>query len=84
MLGDKICGFFDREEFIRLYEEYSGIRVDPNALRFWEMYAEFRHGIMAVTGARTIVDKKSDEINFSISHLYLAPLENQQAKAMGI
>ena len=84
MLGDKICGFFDREEFIRLYEDYSGIRVDLDALRFWEMYAEFRHGIMAVTGARTIVDKKSDEINFSISHLYLAPLENQQAKVMGI
>ena len=84
MLGDKICGFFEREEFIRLYEEYSGIRVDLDALRFWEMYAEFRHGIMAVTGARTIVDKKSDEINFSISHLYLAPLENEQAKVMGI
>ena len=31
-----------------------------------------------------IVDKKSDEINFSISHLYLAPLENEQAKVMGI
>jgi aminoglycoside phosphotransferase (APT) family kinase protein len=84
MLGDKICGFFERDEFIRLYEEFSGIHVDPDALRFWEMYAEFRHGIMAVTGARTIVDKKSDEINFSISHLYLAPLENEQAKVMGI
>lgn len=83
-LGDRICGFFEPDEFLRLYERYSGIPVDREALRFWQLFAEFKHAIMGVTGARTVVDRKTDEINFSISHLYVAPLENEQARIMGI
>ena len=83
-LDDRICGFFETDEFLRLYEAYSGIPVDRNALRFWALFAEFKHGIMGVTGARTVADRKTDEINFSISHLYVAPLEDEQARIMGI
>lgn len=83
-LGERICGFFEPEEFLRLYEAYSGIPVDRDALRFWELFAEFKHAIMGITGARTVVDRKTDEINFSISHLYVAPLEDEQARIMGI
>ena len=83
-LDGKICGFFDREEFIALYEEHSGIQVDRDALAFWEVFAEFKHSIIGVTGTRTAVDRLTDEINFSIAHLYLPPLFGAQAKLIGI
>jgi aminoglycoside phosphotransferase (APT) family kinase protein len=83
-LGEEICGFFDRDEFIALYEEHSGIPVDRDALAFWEVFAEFKHSIIGITGTRTAVDRLTEEINFSIAHLYLPPLFDAQAKIIGI
>lgn len=83
-LDDRICGFFDRDEFIALYEEYSGIAVDREALHFWEVFAEYKHSIIGLTGTRTAVERKTDELNFSIAHLYLPPLFQEQAVRIGI
>jgi aminoglycoside phosphotransferase (APT) family kinase protein len=83
-LDGKICGFFDRERTLEIYEEYVGFAVDRSALRYWEMFAEFKHTVIGLTGTRTRCDRLSDEINFAISHLYLPPLMNEQAKVMGI
>ncbi len=83
-LDGKICGFFEPDEFLAIYEEYSGIRVDREALHFWEVFAEFKHSIIGLTGTRTAVDRKTDEINFSIAHLYLPPLFQEQATRIGI
>jgi aminoglycoside phosphotransferase (APT) family kinase protein len=83
-LEGRICGFFERDEFIELYEEYSGITVDREALHFWEVFAEYKHSIIGLTGTRTAVDRKTDELNFSIAHLYLPPLFQEQAVRIGI
>jgi aminoglycoside phosphotransferase (APT) family kinase protein len=83
-LDGRICGFFDREEFLALYEEYSGITLDRDAVRFWEVFAEYKHSIIGLTGTRTAVERKTDELNFTISHLYLPPLFDEQAKRIGI
>jgi aminoglycoside phosphotransferase (APT) family kinase protein len=83
-LEDRVCGFFDREEFIALYEEYSEITIDRDALHFWEVFAEYKHSIIGLTGTRTAVDRKTDELNFSIAHLYLPPLFQEQAVRIGI
>lgn len=83
-LDGKICGFFEPDEFLAIYEEYAGIAVDRDALLFWEVFAEFKHSIIGLTGTRTAVDRKTDEINFSIAHLYLPPLFQEQAARIGI
>ena len=80
----RICGFFDREEFLARYEEASGIPVDREAMRYWEMFAEFKHTVIGLTGIRTSCDRLTDEINFALTHLYLPPLQHEQAKVMGI
>lgn len=83
-LDGKICGFFEPEEFLALYEEYAGFTVDREALHWWEVFAEFKHSIIGITGTRTAVDRLTDELNFSIAHLYLPPLFNEQATRIGI
>lgn len=83
-LDGTICGFFDAEKTIELYEEYSGLTVDRDALRYWSLFAEFKHTVIGLTGTRTRCDALSDEINFAISHLYLPPLMDAQARLMGL
>lgn len=83
-LDDKICGFFEREEFLSLYEEYSGIELDRDALAVYEAFAEYKHCVYGLTGTRTAVERKTDELNFTIAHLYLPPLMAPQAQAIGI
>lgn len=83
-LDGRICGFFEPEEFLRRYEEASGITVDRDALAFWEMFAEFQHSVYAVTGLKTHHDRTTDEINFAIAHLYQPYHMTQQARFLGI
>ena len=83
-LDGKVCGFWDRDELLRRYEAASGIPVDRDAMAWWEVWANMKLAVIGLTGTRTRVLRLSDEINYSISHLYLPPLFNEMAKGMGI
>jgi aminoglycoside phosphotransferase (APT) family kinase protein len=49
-------GLGTREDFFRAYERASGIAVDPEAARFWEVFGNLRWGIIAISQARTHID----------------------------
>ena len=83
-LDGKVCGFWDREELLRRYEAASGVPVDPDAMNWWEVWANMKLAVVGLTGTRTRVLNLADEINYSISHLYLPPLFDEMAKGMGI
>jgi aminoglycoside phosphotransferase (APT) family kinase protein len=83
-LNNKICGFYELEEFLQRYEEVSGIPVDRQAMVWWEVWANMKLAVIGLTGTRTRVLNLADEINYSISHLYLPPLFAEMAKGMGI
>jgi aminoglycoside phosphotransferase (APT) family kinase protein len=83
-LNDKICGFYELEDFLQRYESISGIPVDRQAMAWWEVWANMKLAVIGLTGTRTRVLNLADEINYSISHLYLPPLFSEMAKGMGI
>ncbi|MBI2914037.1 MAG: phosphotransferase family protein [Chloroflexi bacterium] len=59
---DKVGGLFDRDEFYRLYEEYSGLKVDPTAVRFWEALGLVKLAAIALTGSRSFCDGRTHNI----------------------
>ncbi len=44
-----VAGVGDRETFIQAYEDESGRSVDREALRWWEVYATLRWGVITLT-----------------------------------
>ncbi|HYB89586.1 MAG TPA: phosphotransferase family protein [Candidatus Binataceae bacterium] len=51
-----VGGLGMREDFFRAYEKASGIAVDPEAVRFWEVFGNLRWGIITISQARTHID----------------------------
>ncbi len=48
-----VGGLSSREDFFRAYEKASGVTVDPDAARVWEVFGNLRWGIITISQART-------------------------------
>jgi aminoglycoside phosphotransferase (APT) family kinase protein len=51
--------FLSLDEFVSLYTELSGLRVDPETLRFYRLLGEVKHSIISLTGARSFMDGRT-------------------------
>ncbi len=51
-----VGGLGTREDFFAAYEKASGMPVDPEAARFWEVFGNLRWGIITISQARTHID----------------------------
>lgn len=51
-----VGGLGQREEFWAAYEKASGIHVDPEAARWWEVFGNLKWGIITISQARTHLD----------------------------
>jgi aminoglycoside phosphotransferase (APT) family kinase protein len=57
-----IPGAWSCQDLLRRYTERTGIRVDPSALRFWQVLSTFRLAVIALTGIRAFVEGGSDRL----------------------
>ncbi len=69
--GDSRVGaLLPRDEFYRRYEAASGLRVDPEAVRFWEVLGNLKLAVIFLTGARSFVEGRSkDAVHAFTAHL---------------
>ena len=69
--GDaRLGGLLSREEFYRGYEAASGLRVDPAAVRFWEVLGNVKLAVIFLTGARSFTEGRSkDAVHAFTAHL---------------
>jgi aminoglycoside phosphotransferase (APT) family kinase protein len=51
-----VGGLGTREAFFAAYEAASGIKVDRETVRFWEVFGNLRWGIITISQARTYID----------------------------
>jgi aminoglycoside phosphotransferase (APT) family kinase protein len=59
-LGNELIGgMMDREDFYKMYEEASGLEVDKEAVRFWEVLGNIKFAGIFVTGARSFCDGRT-------------------------
>ena len=60
--GDaRVGGLLPRADFYRRYEEASGIKVDPEAVRFWEVLGNLKFAAICLTGARSFCEGRSKD-----------------------
>jgi aminoglycoside phosphotransferase (APT) family kinase protein len=55
-----ITGSWEQSDFLQLYTERTGIDVDPDALRFWQVMSTFRLAVMALAGIKNFCGEGSD------------------------
>ena len=54
-----------REDLVRAYEAASGQSIDPNALRFWEVFGNLRWGVFTLVQVRPFLDGQSPSIELA-------------------
>lgn len=60
--GDaRIGGLMPRQEFYQRYEEASGLKVDPESIRFWEVLGNLKAAVIFLTGGRSFCEGRSKD-----------------------
>lgn len=60
-----VGGIGEREPFWRAYEAAGGFPVDPERVRFWEVFGNLRWGIICISQARTYLDGRSPSVELA-------------------
>ena len=78
--GDEtVGGLLDREEFYRLYEQYGGMPVDREAVRFWEILGNVKLAIIFVTGIRSYCEGLTSDILLALTSRLKPGIEEEIA-----
>ncbi len=60
--GDaRVGGLLPRDEWYRRYHEASGLQVDPESVRFWEVLGNVKWAVICLTGARSFAEGRSKD-----------------------
>lgn len=60
-----VGGIGERDAFYAAYERASGRRVDPERVRWWEVFGNVRWGIICISQARAYLDGHSDSVELA-------------------
>jgi len=80
---DLICGLLEREEFYRLYQESSGIKVDERRVFFYEVLASVKMAAIILTGVRSFSDERSRNLTLGFLGSFVSRLEDDLANQLG-
>ena len=78
---DRVGGLCSRDEFIRMYEAAGGVKVDLDALKFWEVFSNFKFAIIFITGTKSIVEGKTADLLLALT-AFINP--GVEAELMGL
>ncbi len=67
MRDERIGGICTRDEFIELYEQAGGVKVDRDTLKFWEVFSNVKFAIIFITGTKSIVQGKTPDITLALT-----------------
>src|SRR4029079_12898043 len=60
-----VGGIGDRTDFFDAYEKAGGAKVDPEWVRFWEVFGNLRWGIICISQARAYLDGVSNSVELA-------------------
>lgn len=78
-----VGGLCEREEFVNMYEEASGMKVDRDALKFWEVFSNVKFGIIFITGTKAIVEAKTPDLLLALTAFVNPGLEVELLELIG-
>jgi aminoglycoside phosphotransferase (APT) family kinase protein len=84
-LGDeKIGGLMEREDFFQRYAEATGLEVEEQAVRFWEVLGNAKLAAIFITGARSFCDGRTRSPMMAFLGRNIARLELEIMDLMGV
>jgi len=84
-LGDeRIGGLMERGEFYRKYSEASGLRIDEDAVLFWEVLGNVKLAAIFLTGARSFCDGRTRSPMMAFLGRNIGRLELEIMDLMGV
>lgn len=81
---DRYVGLIAPEEFRRLYESRSGIELDDESLRFWQIFNTFKLACVRMTAGSAFVTGRSADIRYAIQGLAVAMSDVQLLDYLGL
>jgi aminoglycoside phosphotransferase (APT) family kinase protein len=63
-----VSGILTRAEAIACWEKASGLRADPVALRWWQLFTHVKATAIWVTGGHQVMTGRSRELKFALAH----------------
>ena len=64
---DRVGGLCSRDDFIRMYEDAGGAKVDRDTLKFWEVFSNVKFAIIFITGTKSIVSGKTPDLLLAVT-----------------
>ncbi|MEX1194431.1 MAG: phosphotransferase family protein [Dehalococcoidia bacterium] len=84
-LGNELmCGLMERDDFIRRYEAASGLSVDAESLRFWEVLGNVKLAAIFLTGARSFCEGRTRSPMMAFLGRNVSRLELEIMDLMGV
>jgi aminoglycoside phosphotransferase (APT) family kinase protein len=78
---ERVGGLCSRDEFVRLYEDAGGVKVDRDALKFWEVLGNLKLAVIFISGTKSIVQGKTPDLLLAVT-AFLNP--GIEAEIMGL
>lgn len=75
----RVGGLTSREEAIRIWEQASGLRADPDSLRWWELFSSVKGQAIWVSSAKEFTDGKNHDLILAVAAWMMG---NQQDRAI--
>jgi aminoglycoside phosphotransferase (APT) family kinase protein len=73
--NSRVGGLCERDDFVRMYEEAGGVRVDAATLKFWEVFSNVKFAIIFITGTKSIVEGKTPDLLLAVTGFIQPGLE---------
>jgi aminoglycoside phosphotransferase (APT) family kinase protein len=78
-----VGGLCARDEFVSMYEQASATTVDRDALRFWEVFSNFKFAVIFITGTKAIVQGKTPDLMLALTAFINPGLEVELLELIG-
>jgi aminoglycoside phosphotransferase (APT) family kinase protein len=79
-----ISGVPTRTEAIARWEKASGLRADPVALRWWQLFTHVKANAIWMTGGHQVLTGRSNELKFALAHWSVDRQEMWMLEDMGV
>lgn len=76
---ERAGGLAPREEAIRIWEEASGLRADPDGLRWWELFSSVKGQAIWISGAREFSDGRNQDPILALSSWLMGNSQDRAA-----
>ncbi|MEX0800255.1 MAG: phosphotransferase family protein [Dehalococcoidia bacterium] len=81
---ERIGGLMPRADFYRMYEDATGLKIDEQAILFWEVLGNVKLAAIFLTGARSFAEGRTSSMTMAMVGRSVNRLELEVMDLMGV